>query len=1782
MRAIDASGGLRRVVGVVGSVRGWRPVCGLRVLAVVLAVSVSGAVLGPAGAGAQSLDGSVVAVRAWSDELGVLRVAWEAASPLPTDYRVSWAPVGEPFKTWRDLSGNAFPESNSLVLEDLDADLVYRVKVRARYHGGQVNRPWSGAWSDVVSGRPSGGDVAGTVLAGVMSWGASTNRGLDVVGYTRAQRSGATEQVGGFEMRYWDDAAVRSADLRAVGQIQGLVAAGPAAGLDYPVVLTMSGAADLSSGFVLEVGDFFYDSVDAVNPQGTVGVYTYWMWDSLGDRWQLGDQAEFRVIARADGSSGAVQADASLVGLGVEGATLGRGFDPEVLEYSAVARPGAAQVTVDAVPSDSGARSVRVSPPDADADADGHQIDLNVDGTPTAITVKVIAADKRTTRRYTIAVTQPAAAPTGLRASVAEGAVRLSWDPSPRVAPLRDDAPVVYAVWRESVDGSGSGFGGEPVVDGVVGTGFADSDVAAGGTYRYGVSVHNEGYANYSLTSAPVTVEVPAALGGDAAGLARFSVGESGSVEVQRDARRYDVDLGSGGGQTTVSLEASALDVRLEAQTVRGDQFILRDQDLGQPVYLSDGGDTLVIVRTQSPDGTREQAYVIRLQPPADGGGPLHRNRQRSGSAVWKGVSDLLGGRGSDAAAPSLSALVVSSGTLAPAFSATVRDYTASVSSDVNQITVTPTAATGTNVLVAAPDADPGTAGHQVALNASTQTSSAQTAIVIVVSNSAGRLDSYTVTVTRTAVAAGDAALSALAVGDLALHPAFDPATTAYTATAGIDLEKVTVTAAAAQSTATVSVTPADSDIDTAGDQVALVAGDNTVTVTVTAQDNTTKTYTVTVTRPQTLSGDATLARLDLSGAQLSPRFGDASFPEVTMELPDGCALIDFGEGSLAPFQRWDDTCESLRVADYGRERPARYYRLYVHKESLVSLRIESSTVTYLVLRSADGDIIDEDVYRIGDDDFRGEYDHDAEVNVMLARGVYVVEAATLFRHPDRASFGHRLRYRGLGIVRPLQVHSGDEDITEVVVGDDTHIYAATVSFDAATVTVDAAASHDGARVIVSPPDADPDTDGHQIALAEPAADALSTRTAVAIAVVAQDGTRNTYAVIVTRPPPAPTEQITMKLPGGCELHDLGAKEKTPWRRWDDSCDSLYRAHWEHGAQFYRLYVLTESLVHLRVDGNSSSNLLIRSPSGEILHHDGQTNPQWYDARLTAVLPRGVYVVEVAAHWHHFGYRGHSLIAKGEGIERPHAYRLEGIDISDVSFDNFDPNTTDYTRNIAADVTSVTVTPTPTLDESVIEISPADADPNTDGRQVTLDSDGSTDIIVGVYGSSFASQASTDEIAELTTTYTITLNQLAGTTSPLSNDATLSGLSLSGIDIGTFAPNDHRYTYTLSYYQNLNGHFTTVSPTTTAAEATWNIGPEDADSGTAGHQVKVNGDDTITVTVTAQSSDAVRTYTLSPGLPASMAEPSANVCTRCGFHAMFNRDLWVDGDRIMVGITAPNSFAVFDMNTGQRVETFTVPGAQWPSGNERPMNSFWTDGETLWVTYWLVDTIRAYDFGTRERLPAKDLPYGGGSIWSDGTTMYANDRGVVSAYDIASKQRRRTTHLEGSWFNVRSSIWSDGITLWVAEEGAPTIKAYELKTGTRLPGLDLRAHDAHGMWTNGAEVWVLGQDDSIYGYTLPENARLKQLSLDVGDIGLFTNGVFSYSATVPAGTTMATITAVAAFSGGSSDVEFSVADADTSTEGHQVSLTQNGTTTVNITVTAPNGTDTETYSITIT
>ena len=80
-----------------------------------------------------------------SAQPGTIQASWEAPSETPVDYRISWAKAGEPYLTWTDLSGNAFPTDPSRTIADLEEGETYKVMVRARYAGS------SGDWSGEIT-----------------------------------------------------------------------------------------------------------------------------------------------------------------------------------------------------------------------------------------------------------------------------------------------------------------------------------------------------------------------------------------------------------------------------------------------------------------------------------------------------------------------------------------------------------------------------------------------------------------------------------------------------------------------------------------------------------------------------------------------------------------------------------------------------------------------------------------------------------------------------------------------------------------------------------------------------------------------------------------------------------------------------------------------------------------------------------------------------------------------------------------------------------------------------------------------------------------------------------------------------------------------------------------------------------------------------------------------------------------------------------------------------------------------------------------------------------------------------------------------------------------------------------------------------------------------------------------------------------------------------------------------------------------------------------------------
>ena len=233
---------------------------------------------------------------------------------------------------------------------------------------------------------------------------------------------------------------------------------------------------------------------------------------------------------------------------------------------------------------------------------------------------------------------------------------------------------------------------------------------------------------------------------------------------------------------------------------------------------------------------------------------------------------------------------------LSPDFEASVRSYTASVGSGTSQITVTPTAETGSTAVVQ----DAG--GVPLPGGVAKLTAGANTTIRIKVTRG-GNSRTYTVVVTR--ASKSDATLKDLKLSDkVMLSPMFNAGTASYAASAPYDLRTIadvqgdlTVTAMAADADATVSLSAPSGVTDTddaSGDLVGAVdlnVGDNLIVVNVLSADgNASKSYRVVVTR----AGNAKLAAtagLSITVGTLSPAYAankmsyNASVPSDTSEI---------------------------------------------------------------------------------------------------------------------------------------------------------------------------------------------------------------------------------------------------------------------------------------------------------------------------------------------------------------------------------------------------------------------------------------------------------------------------------------------------------------------------------------------------------------------------------------------------------------------------------------------------------------------------------------------------------------------------------------------------------------------------------------------------------------------------------------------------------------------------------------------------------------------------------
>ena len=272
-------------------------------------------------------------------------------------------------------------------------------------------------------------------------------------------------------------------------------------------------------------------------------------------------------------------------------------------------------------------------------------------------------------------------------------------------------------------------------------------------------------------------------------------------------------------------------------------------------------------------------------------------------------------------------------------------------------------------------------------------------------------------------------------------------------------------------------------------------------------------------------------------------------------------------------------------------------------------------------------------------------------------------------------------------------------------------------------------------------------------------------------------------------------------------------------------------------------------------------------------------------------------------------------------------------------------------------------------------------------------------------------------------------------TLPISNDATLSALTLSGIDVGTFAPSTTAYAATVP----LAVSNTTVTATRNDADATLTIA--DAGGSTAGGAREVslfNGANTITITVTAADGETTVTYT-------------------------------VTVTRLTQDLAEVQRRSALDFND--------------LSGNV-PFG-LWSDGATLWSAAWWSGGLVAFDLDTQERLSAQDIattsdnssPIG---LWSDGVTLWASDYdGGVYAYRLEDGARVPgediATALAEAGNDTPTGLWSDGTTIWVADHFDAHVYAYRLEDGARDRAREFALADgtkAYGLWSDGTTVWT--------------------------------------------------------------------------------------------------------------
>ena len=522
---------------------------------------------------------------------------------------------------------------------------------------------------------------------------------------------------------------------------------------------------------------------------------------------------------------------------------------------------------------------------------------------------------------------------------------------------------------------------------------------------------------------------------------------------------------------------------------------------------------------------------------------------------------------------------------------------------------------------------------------------------------------------------------------------------------------------------------------------------------------------------------------------------------------------------------------------------------------------------------------------------------------------------------------------------------------------------------------------------------------------------------------------------------------------------------------------------------------------------------------------------------------------------------GHKVSTPGQPSKSGDA-TLSELTLSGVDFGTFSSDSISYTVEVANSVSQTTVTPTVNHSGASYVVKLGGVE--DDDRVISL-AEGANVITVEV----------TAEDGDITKTYTVTVTRLVSSISTeASSDATLSGLTLSDINFGTFASGTTSYT---AHVANTVSQ-TTVTPTVNDSGASYVIklgGVTDADGVVA---LSV-GSNVITVEVTAEDDSTTLTYTVTVTRTTPSTDATLSALTLSS----------VDFGTFAAGTTSYSAQAANSVTQTTVTPTVNDSGASYVIKFGGVTDA---DGDISLAEGSNVITVEvtAEDDSTTKTYTV--------TVTRAATSISAPDLAVPFVYTFTSPFGYSPSFTLGVTVSNEGSGSSGSTTLRYYRSDDSTITSGDTEVGTDAVGslaasgssmesIDLTAPSAPGTYYYGACADAVSDESDAtnncsgsMAFTVPAetstDATLSALTLSGVNFGTFDSTAISYSAQVSNSVTETTVTPTVNHSGASYVIKLGgVTNADGT-----VSLAV-GSNVITIEVTAEDGETTRTYTVTV-